>query len=113
MRHESRGVKVLRVRPRFELGTIFASGGVRTALSFDRFNRLLERHECGDWGTGHIGRHRPNEWAVRAGLRLDSHYRVAGTDVLVTTDAVCSRTGRRPCTTVYLLDEYAQVHHVV
>jgi len=112
MRQLKKSVKVLRVRPRFGLGTVVVTQGVRTALPFWEVYRLLDRHARGDWGTGYIGRSSPNERFVRSGLRLDSHYRVAGRDVLITTDPESSDAARRPFTTVYLFDEYASVHQL-
>ncbi len=110
MRQRKRGVKVLRVRPRFELETVFVTGGVRNALPFWEIHRLLDRHTRGDWGSGWISRTSPNERFLRLGLRLDSHYRLAGREVLITTDPVSRASGSRPFTTVYLLGEYWRVH---
>ncbi|MGL4424267.1 MAG: hypothetical protein ACRCZF_26670 [Gemmataceae bacterium] len=112
MRQHYQPVKVLRVRPRFELGTVLVSGGVSTALSKGEIDRLLYRHTRGDWGAGYIGQGSPNERFLLLGFRLDSHYRIAGCEVLITTDLVCPKTNGRPSTTVYLFEEYAQVHQL-
>jgi hypothetical protein len=113
MRQTTCFVKVLRVRPRFHSGTVVVTEGVRTALPFWEIHRLLDRHTRGDWGPGEIGRNSPNERFLRWGLRLDSHYRRSGRDVLITTDPVSSETGTRRFTTVYLFEEYSRVHNLV
>ena len=112
MRQTTCYVKVLRVRPRFHSGTVVVTEGIRNALSLWEIHRLLGRHAHGDWGSGYVGRCSPNERFLRLGLRLDSHYRLGGRDVLITTDPVSLASGARPFTTVYLFGEYSQVHHL-
>ena len=113
MRQTTCFVKVLRVRPRFHSGTVVVTEGVRNALPFWEIHRLLDRHTRGDWGSGYIGRCSPNERFLRLGFRLDSHYRLSGRDVLITTDPVSLDTGNRRFTTVYLFGEYSRVHNLM
>jgi hypothetical protein len=110
MRQREWSVLTWRRKPRFQLGRVRVTRGVRHALSGWQIRRLLNRHARGDWGSGYIGRRSPNERFVQSGLRLDSHYRLPVGDVLITTDPESEVTGKRASTTVYLFGEYSRVH---
>ncbi len=96
-------------KPLFGLGRILATPASLEVLTQAQFHpaKLLQRHQCGDWGKDLCaGDRAANDAALISGGRLLSVYRV-GDDIrmYLITEAM-SDAGRRECTTILLPQEY-------
>jgi hypothetical protein len=91
------------VPPQFSLGQLLATPAALRLLTDHgiQYSTLLQRHSGGDWGDLDEHDRHQNHFAVRAGLRILSSYRVAESDkVWIITEA------DRSCTTILLPEEY-------
>jgi hypothetical protein len=86
--------------PKFPLGQVVITPGVREALGPEVVQAALCRHEAGDWGELDAEDSDENEFALRGGFRLLSAYTAGETRFWVITEA------DRSATTVLLPDEY-------
>lgn len=88
------------MKPRFPLGTIYATPGV-LALGIDLAS-FLRRHHYGDWGDGLCAEDKAaNEYSLKGGTRLLSCYRIgSGVRIYIITE------WDRSATTVMLPEEY-------
>jgi hypothetical protein len=89
--------------PLFPLGQLLATPAALRLLADHRiqYSTLLQRHSGGDWGDLDEYDCHQNHFAIRAGLRILSSYRLSGADrVWIITEA------DRSCTTILLPEEY-------
>jgi hypothetical protein len=92
-----------KTRPMFSLGTLFATPGALNELFRHNVSSrdLLHRHVTGDWGVVSEHDAHANRFALRAGLRILSSYKIAdGINVWIITEA------DRESTTILLPGEY-------
>jgi hypothetical protein len=89
--------------PLFSLGQLLATPAALRLLANHGIQpiTLLQRHSGGDWGDLDEHDRHQNHFALRAGLRILSSYRISDTDkVWIITEA------DRSCTTILLPEEY-------
>lgn len=85
----------------FQMGHLGSSPTVLTKLPKEEMFQMLERHLCGDWGDVSDNDVKANEYALRHGLRIISHYRSScGALIQILTEA------DRSATTIQLAKEY-------
>lgn len=95
-------------KPLFDLGRLVATPGALELLTNAQFHpaRLLQRHQCGDWGDLCTPDKAANDQALISGGRLLSAYRVADIRLYVITEAVNDAAGQRDSTCILLPSEY-------
>jgi hypothetical protein len=95
-------------KPLFGLGRLLATPAALELLTTAQHHpaRLLQRHQCGDWGELGMQDKAAQDQALITGGRLLSVYRVADVRIYVLTEAVNEGTQRRECTTTLLPSEY-------
>lgn len=95
-------------KPLFDLGRLVATPGALELLTNAQCHpaRLLQRHQCGDWGELCTPDKTANDQALISGGRLLSSYRVAEIRFYVITEAVNDATGQRDSTCILLPSEY-------
>ena len=94
---------VSRPRPRFPLGSLYATPGALQAMEAARQTPadFLTRHQAGDWGGVCLEDKQANDKAVERGERILSAYTLkTGVRIWLITEA------DRAATTVLLPDEY-------
>lgn len=88
-------------RATFPLGRLFSTPGVLELLGASEMQKMIRRHESGDWGDCDDEDWQSNENALQCGARIFSVYHAAtGEKVWVITEA------DRASTTVLLPSEY-------
>lgn len=95
-------------KPLFGLGRLVASPSALELLDTAQCHpaRLLQRHQCGDWGELCTADKTTNDQALLSGGRLLSLYRVDGIQLYVITEAVNDATEQRDSTCILLPSEY-------
>lgn len=95
-------------KPLFDLGRLVATPGALELLKKAQFHpaRLLQRHQCGDWGELCPADIAANDQALLNGGRLLSVYLVDGIRLYVITEAVNEATECREISTILLPSEY-------
>lgn len=95
-------------QPLFGLGRLVATPGALELLTAAKCNpaRLVQRHQCGDWGELCTADKAANVQALINGGRLLSVYRVDEIRLYVITEAVNEATGRRESSCILLPSEY-------
>jgi hypothetical protein len=91
------------VPPQFPLGQLLATPAALRLLATHgvQYSTLLQRHSGCDWGDLDEHDRHQNHFALRAGLRILSSYRLSDADkVWIITEA------DRSCTTILLPEEY-------
>lgn len=85
----------------FPTGRLGSSPTVLMKLPKEEMFQMLERHLCGDWGDVSESDAKENEYALRHGLRIISHYKSSGGELIqILTEA------DRSVTTIQLAKEY-------
>ena len=95
-------------KPLFGLGRLVATPGALELITTAQCHpaRLLQRHQCGDWGELCPADKTANDQALLGGGRLLSLYRVDGIRFYVITEAVNDATEQRDSTCILLPSEY-------
>lgn len=95
-------------KPLFGLGRPVATPAALALLAAAQCHpaRLLQRHQCGDWGELCGDDQAANAQALLSGGRLLSVYRVGDARLYVITEAVNDATGQRVSTCILLPSEY-------
>ena len=87
--------------PKFPMGRLLMTPGVRDSVKRPEIEKLLQRHNYGDWGELDEDDVAQNELGLEEGLRLMSAYTAgSGQTVWVITEA------DRSVTTLLLPEEY-------
>lgn len=101
IRNAFREVEVVSKRPKFPLGVVVATRGVRHEVDINDIEEALGRHVTGDWGNVPPADRRSNNIAVKEGYRIISSYTGKnGVKFWIITEA------DRSATTVLLPEEY-------
>ncbi|WP_240919255.1 hypothetical protein [Acidovorax sp. HDW3] len=95
-------------KPLFGLGRLVATPRALELLTTAQCRpmRLLQRHQCGDWGELCPADKAANDQALLNGGRVLSLYRVDDIRLYVITEAVNDATGQRDSTCILLPSEY-------
>ncbi|MBW8844023.1 MAG: hypothetical protein JF607_03490 [Burkholderiales bacterium] len=94
-------------KPLFGLGRILATPAALEVLTAAAHHpaKLLQRHQCGQWGELCSADKAANDQALISGGRLLSLYKVNDIRLYLITEAV-SDAGQRECSTLLLPSEY-------
>ena len=95
-------------KPLFGLGRLVATPGALHVLTEAQCppNRLLQRHQTGDWGELCTADKAANDHALLSGGRILSVYSVEGIRLYVITEAVNDDRQARESTCILLPSEY-------